>query len=83
MKKISILVIVLFLFFFAENVQAKMLPQAAKSGPKAAVAKNSVGTGISVSPRVRADRRAVIVNFANLQNAKSVSYFLTYSTNGH
>lgn len=42
--------------------------------------KNSSGTGINVSPRLRADRRALVVYFSNLQNAKNVSYSLTYQT---
>lgn len=80
MKSLSILLIILLsLFFFAENIEAKVLPQATKSTPKQTVVKTS-GTGISVYPKLRADRRALIVNFANLQNAKSVSYTLTYGT---
>ena len=77
MKKFSILLITIFsLFLFAESVDAKVLPQAVKSSS----AKNVVGTGINVSPRLRSDRRALIVYFSNLQNAKSVSYSLTYNT---
>lgn len=72
MKKFSILTVVIFsLLFFVTSVEAKVLPQAAKSGPKQTA-------GISVSPGVRSDRKALIVNFANLQNAKAVSYLLTY-----
>lgn len=65
------------ILFFTQNVQAKILPQAAKKGSKQAVVKSS-GIGVSVFPKLRADRKALIVNFANLQNAKSVSYTLTY-----
>lgn len=79
MKKISILVTVLFsLFLFAKNAEAKVLPQA--KSVKQTTAKKSAGTGISVSPRLRKDKKALVVNFANLQNAKAVSYALTYST---
>lgn len=78
MKSLSILLIILLsLFFFAENIEAKVLPQATKSTQKQTVVKTN-GTGISVYPKLRADRRALIVNFANLQNATSVSYTLTY-----
>lgn len=78
MKKFSILLLLLFsLFIFAKNAEAKLLPQAQKSGGGAV---KSSGGGIAVSPSLRADRRALIVNFSNLQNAKSVSYFLTYKT---
>ena len=66
------------IFVFSKNIEAKVLPKAAKS--PGAVSKNSVVTGITVSPRLRADRRALIVYFSNLQSAKSVSYSLTYDT---
>lgn len=76
---VFVLLALFSLFLFNENVEAKVLPQAKKSG-KAIV--RSAGTTISVSPKLRADRRALIVNFSNLQNASSVSYFLTYKTGG-
>lgn len=82
MKKFAVLTLVLFfLIIFTKNTDAKTLPQAVKTGQKQTTAiKNAVGTGISVSPSLRRDRRALIVNFANLQNAQSVSYLLTYKT---
>lgn len=64
----------LLISFFAANVEAKVLPQASKGTAKI------VRTSISVYPKLRADRRALIVNFGNLQNAKSVSYMLSYQT---
>lgn len=77
MKKLSILFILLFAFFvFTESAQAKLLPQAKKSGAAATVK----SSGIGVSPALRADRRALNVYFSNLQNALSVSYLLTYKT---
>lgn len=56
------------------------MPQAQKNIPKSTVAKNVKITGIGVSPRLRSDRKALIVNFSNLQNAAAVSYLLTYQT---
>lgn len=80
MRKISLsLAILFFLVLFTEIAQAKVLPQAGKAEPKT-VTKSSSGTGINVTPRLRADRRALIVYFSNLQNASSVSYALTYNT---
>lgn len=73
--RIFLLIIFFSAFIFTQDVQAKVLPQAKK-----AVGKTSTGTSIGVSPRLRADRRALLVNFSNLQNAKSVSYSLTYKT---
>lgn len=80
LKNLSILFIMLFSFFlFSESAEAKVLPQT-KSVKQTTVIKNSTGSGISVTPRLRSDKRALVVNFANLQNAKAVSYALTYST---
>ncbi len=62
-----------------KTVEAKVLPQAKKSVQKSTSAAKV--SGIGVYPRLRADRRALIVNFTNLQNASAVSYFLTYKTN--
>jgi len=59
-----------------DKVDAKVLPQARTERQTAVTS----GAGISVSPRLRADRRALIVNFANLQKAEAVSYVLTYQT---
>ena len=82
MKKLLTLALALFLVStFTSTAEAKVLPQAAKSAPKAAVktAPSTTG-GIGVSPRLRKDRRALNVYFSNLQNAKVVSYLLTYKT---
>ncbi len=79
MNKLLFLVTFLFsLFLFTQTVQAKMLPQATKGAGKPKT--TAVSSGISVYPHFRADRRALLINFGNLQNAKSVSYALTYDT---
>lgn len=81
LKLVQILLpVLLMLFMFAGVAEAKVLPQskAAKGG---SIGKTT-GTTISVSPRLRPDRKALMVNFSNLQNAKSVSYMLVYKTNG-
>lgn len=79
MKKFSILLVILMALIFTERADAKVLPQSAKSPARQTVSK-SVGTTIGAYPKLRPDRRALIVNFANLQNAKSVSYMLVYKT---
>lgn len=76
MKLFSILLLIA-LFIFAKNAEAKVLPQAQKAVQKSGSVKSS---GIGVSPVLRSDRRALNVYFSNLQNATSVSYFLTYNT---
>lgn len=70
----------LFLMPIQEIYAAKILPQS-KSNSKTVV-KKSQGSGISVTPKLRRDRQALIVYFGNLQNAQSVSYMLIYKTNG-
>jgi len=42
----------------------------------------STGGRVVTSVKFRGDRRAVIINFAGLTNAISVTYSLTYSSNG-
>lgn len=69
------------LFVFTPFAEAKTLPQSkATSGKSTAV--RASGSGIGVSAKLRKDRKALLVSFWNLQNAKSVSYTLVYSTNG-
>ena len=79
MNRFLILFAVVSLFLFTQTAEAKVLPQAVKSS--GAVIKNSGNTGINVSPKLRADRRALTIYFSNLQNASAVSYTLTYDTN--
>lgn len=55
----------------------KRLPQMRGKG-KAKLAGSSLG----ISPRLRGDRKALLVSFSNVQNAESISYTLLYQTNG-
>lgn len=84
MKQVSFLVISFFslIFLFTGSVEAKVLPQAKSTVQKTTPQKNTTATGtsINVSPKLRSDRRALIVSFSNLQNASAVSYSLTYGT---
>lgn len=84
MRIFSLSLILLFsLFIFTENAYAKVLPQAHGSSNKKIVGSANKSTNtIGVSPKLRGDRRALIVYFSNLQNASSVSYSLIYKTNG-
>lgn len=83
MKSISALVLIFILGIgvYVTSAQAKVLPQSAKAGVKSSAGK-SFGSTINVYPKLRADRRALNVNFSNLKNAKSVSYMMVYKTNG-
>lgn len=82
MNKLVFLIAILISFsFFTFDAQAKTLPQVKKTVQKSqSSAKSATGSTILVSPKLRADRRALIVYFSNLQNASSVSYSLTYKT---
>lgn len=76
--KIKAIILALFAFFvFAGTAEAKVLPQSRKVNTPA---KSIRSQNISVSPKLRSDRKAVIVYFSNLQNASQVSYALTYNT---
>ncbi|MBI3366034.1 hypothetical protein HY041_00195 [Candidatus Roizmanbacteria bacterium] len=82
MKKILVLITLIFFFsLYIKTVHAgKILPQSKVS--KKTNIKQSSATGISVTPKLRRDRKALLVYFNNLQNAQSVSYMLIYKTNG-
>jgi hypothetical protein len=82
-RKILTTAFLLILFsLYVESVYAlKILPQS-KSNSKTAVVKKSQATGISIVPKFRRDRKALLVYFSNLQNTESVSYMLIYKTNG-
>lgn len=82
MKTILFTVALVFLFFILvpKINAAKILPQSKSSGKT--VVKKSQGPGISITPKLRRDRQALLVYFGNLQNAQSVSYMLVYKTNG-
>ena len=76
---ITLVLAIFSITLFNSNVEAKVLPQAQKT--KTIVGKAVSGSGINVTPKLRSDKRALIIYFSNLQNAKSVSYSLIYSTN--
>lgn len=82
MKKIAIIVALIFVFsFYTEIVNArKVLPQS-KTG-REAISRKSTGTGIAVNPKLRSDRKALLVYFSGLQSATNISYMLIYKTNG-
>lgn len=60
---------------------AKLLPQARK-GITTTSQKVGASSALTVSPKLRGDRKALNVYFNNLQAARSVSYTLYYATNG-
>lgn len=77
-KLIALLSVFIFAIVFTKNAEAKVLPQSTKAVSKTTT--KSIGATIGVYPKMRADRKALIINFSNLQNATAVSYSLTYKT---
>lgn len=66
-----ILLGLVFLFIFIPSAEAKK---------KLFV--SSTSSSVTVRPRLRADRRALIINFGGLGLAKSIDYFLSYQSDG-
>ena len=65
-------------FILATKVDARILPRFQNKG----VARGAVYSGLIVSPRLRSDRRALLVTFNNLQKVKNATYTLIYQTGG-
>lgn len=81
-KILTILILIFLLSFYTEAIHAgKILPQS-KVSKKTITPQKSSTKGISVSPKLRSDRKALLIYFSNLQNATNVSYMLIYKTNG-
>lgn len=77
-KGVITFLIFFILVFFVPESTAKRLPRAG-SGVKRV---RSGGASVIVSAKLRADRRAINAYFANLNLASSVTYSLTYKTDG-
>lgn len=78
MKKILIFTL-LILFGIVGQVEAKLLPRFKQSSNKTG---KPVASGLVVSAKLRSDRRAIFVYFANLNKVTSLTYTLMYQTNG-
>lgn len=87
--KRSILQLILFFVFamfvavLPSAVQAKLLPRFTSSGSGASTRTSAASSkSVVVTPRFLPARNGLRVAFNGLSNAKSVSYMLTYTTNG-
>ena len=80
MKKIILLLVIGGVFFFTGDVEAKLLPRFAKTSKS--VGQQIVSSGLIVSPKLRGDRRAIVLTLSNLQKVKNVTYTLMYQTDG-
>lgn len=79
MKKVLLAAFVIgyWLLVIGRPAEAKVLPRFRGAG-----AGKTYRSGVGVSVHLRADRLALVVNFSNLAKARSVSYTLSYLTNG-
>lgn len=82
MKKILfIFTIILLVSIFSQKSYAlKVLPQSKTANKQVSFKPSSAA--VSITPKLRRDRKAIIVYFGNLKNAESISYMLVYKTNG-
>lgn len=77
MKFLKIFLIILTFFLLAKSP-----PVLAKKSLLKQTTTGGSGGSVIISPKLRSDRLALIVNFSNLLAAKSVSYSLTYNSQG-
>lgn len=73
---VCIIAVMVFLLLPASQADAKVLPRF--SGKTTQVRSG----GVVVSPRLRADRKALLLYIGNLNQASNVVYTLIYETNG-
>ncbi len=80
MSRIIIVLIFSYIFFaiLNTNVEARLLPRF----QNVKVSGKRVASGVGISVRLRPDHKAILVYFSNLNKASSVSYTLTYQTDG-
>jgi len=80
MKKLIIIVSLFFIvsFILTIKVEARILPRFRSKG----TSRGAVYSGLIVSPRLRSDRKALLVTFNNLQKVKNATYTLMYQTDG-
>lgn len=80
MRKFTFIIAVclVFISLLTSTAEAKVLPRFQKGAVKG----RAVASGLYVSPRLRADRKALLIAFGNLRSVQSVSYALVYQTDG-
>jgi len=76
MRKTVVVFLMLTLLLMAPQLSLAKKKLSLKKTP----AKSS--SSVSISPRLRSDRKALLVNFSGLSAANSVSYTLSYNANG-
>lgn len=79
--QIGLFLALIFLFLIPGEVLAAK-PRMSRGTTGSYSGSYTIGGRVITSAKFRSDRRAVIVNFVGLNNASSVSYSLTYNSNG-
>lgn len=79
-KKLSL---VLLLAFALGLFSPQLLYSAKKMAPKTSVKGAKTSAGITVSYKLRKDKRVLTITFGSLQNAKSVDFTLLYNGSGN
>lgn len=79
MKKIIFLSVFILLFFHSFTLTAQAKKKIVRRGTSSAI---TTGSRMVIKPKLRSDRRALIVNFSNLGVVSSFSYELNYDSNG-
>jgi len=67
-------------FIFTSIVEAKYLPRFTNINKNVGI--RIISSGLVVSPKLRNDRRALILSLSNLQKVNNITYTLMYQTNG-
>ena len=79
---IFLLLMAIFLLFLVPSKTLAAKPRMSRGTTGGSKSYVSSGGRVTTSVRFRGDRRAIFINFAGLNNATSISYSLTYNTNG-
>ena len=85
MKKVLLFFLIASFFFLwpSDARAAKQRPPRGSTKTTAPVGKTSSNTrGVKAQIRFRADRRGLLINFSEFNNINSVTYVLTYTSNG-
>jgi len=77
------LILFLVVFIFPSGAQAKLLPRFTATGSGVSTRAPAVSSkSVVIVPRFLPARNGLSVSFSGIQNANTVSYMLTYTTNG-
>ena len=79
MKKIIFIFLPALMFLYSLILAS---PVFAKKKIGSSKGSSKISSGIIISPKLRKDRKALLVTFSNLQNVSSFTYELTYLANG-